>query len=151
MAGNRDANGYFSKGNKVAKGRPKGARNKPPAYPFMEDGDTSAPARRFRALIARMADDLGGTEALTAGQGQLIKRCAMISVACELMEQEAMTGQQLNASAYGVLTGHLTRTLSALGLKREPIDVTPALHQYLETLQPAEPQALAAAGDKHED
>jgi hypothetical protein len=151
MAGNRDANGYFSKGNKVAKGRPKGARNKPPAYPFMEDGGTSAPARRFRALIARMADDLGGTEVLTAGQGQLIKRCAMISVACELMEQEAMTGQQLNASAYGVLTGHLTRTLSALGLKREPIDVTPALHQYLETPQPAEPQALAAAGGKHED
>ena len=107
MAGNRDANGYFSKGNKLAKGRPKGARNKPPAYPFMEEGDTSAPARRFRTLIARMADDLGGTEALTAGQGQLIKRCAMISVACELMEQEAMTGQQLNASAYGVLTGHL--------------------------------------------
>ena len=62
MTGNRNANGYFSKGNKVGKGRPKGARNKPPAYPFMEDGDTSAPARRFRALIARMADDLGGTE-----------------------------------------------------------------------------------------
>ena len=149
MAGNRDANGYFSKGNKLARGRPKGARNKPPAYPFMEDGDTSAPARRFRTLIARMADDLGGSEGLTAGQGQLIKRCAMISVACELMEQEAMTGQQLNASAYGVLTGHLTRTLSALGLKREPIDVTPALHQYLETLQPIEPlrDLIATAED----
>jgi hypothetical protein len=39
-----------------------------------------------------------------------------------------------NAIAYGTLTGHLTRTLNALGLKREPIDVTPVLNQYLSTL-----------------
>ena len=46
-------------------------------------------------------------------------------------------GEPLNAIAYGTLTGHLTRTLNALGLKREPIDVTPALHRYLDAL-PAE-------------
>ena len=75
-----------------------------------------------------MVSDLGGSETLSAGQQQLVKRCAMISVACELMEKEAISGQPLNAIAYGTLTGHLTRTLNALGLKREPIDVTPALH-----------------------
>jgi hypothetical protein len=37
------------------------------------------------------------------------------------------------------VTGHLTRTLNALGLKREPIDVTPVLNEYLSTL-PAETQ-----------
>lgn len=142
MAGNRDANGYFSKGNKLGPGRPKGARNKPPAYPFMDENDLSAPARRFRGLMLRMVNDLGGSETLSAGQQQLVKRCAMISVACELMEKEAISGQPLNAIAYGTLTGHLTRTLNALGLKREPIDVTPALHEYLDTLQPAEPQDL---------
>ena len=147
MAGNRDANGYFSKGNKLARGRPKGSRNKPPPYPFMEEGDTSATARRFRALIARMVTELGGTEDLTAGQGQLIKRCAMISVQCELMEQEAMAGNPLNTAVYGSLTGHLARTLNVLGLKREPIDVTPALHQYLDTLQPVEPQELVATAE----
>ena len=68
----------------------------------------------------------------------------MLSVQCELMEQEAMAGQQLNASAYGSLTGHLTRTLNALGLKREPIDVTPALHQYLNELEPVEPPEAGA-------
>jgi hypothetical protein len=145
MAGNRDAHGYFSKGNKLGPGRPKGARNKPPAYPFMDENDLSAPARRFRALIGRMVDDLGGSETLSAGQQQLVKRCAMISVACELMEKEAISGQPLNAIAYGTLTGHPTRTLNALGLKREPIDVTPALHQYLDTLQSAEPLDLVAA------
>ena len=50
-----------------------------------------------------------------------------------------MAGNPLNAIAYGTLTGHLARTLNILGLKREPIDVTPALHQYLGTLDPAEP------------
>ena len=48
----------------------------------------------------------------------------MISAQCELMEQETVGGKPLNAIAYGTLTGHLTRTLNALGLKREPIDVS---------------------------
>ena len=74
----------------------------------------------------------------------------MISVACELMEKEAISGQPLNAIAYGTLTGHLTRTLNALGLKREPIDVTPALHQYLDTLHRLRPQDLLAAASADE-
>ena len=92
-------------------------------------------AQRFRTLASRMAFDLGGRENLTEAQQQLIRRCAMISAQCELMEQETVGGKPLNAIAYGTLTGHLTRTLNALGLKREPIDVTPALHEYLDTLQ----------------
>ncbi len=153
MTDDRDAHGYFSKGNRVGQGRPKGARNKPRAYPFMDERDLSAPARRFRALLISMADDLGGSGTLSAGQKQLIKRCAMISVACELMEKEAISGQPLNAVAYGTLTGHLTRTLNALGLKREPIDVTPALHQYLDALPAETKDVIAAAsadeGDPH--
>jgi len=68
----------------------------------------------------------------------------MMSAQCELMEAETVQGKPLNAIAYGTLTGHLTRTLNALGLKREPIDVTPVLNEYLDTLQPAEPQDLVA-------
>jgi hypothetical protein len=105
---------------------------------------------RRRLVTLRMVNDLGGSETLSAGQQQLVKRCAMISVACELMEKEAISGQPLHAIAYGTLTGHLTRTLNALGLKREPIDVTPALHEYLDTLQPAEPQDFVAAADESE-
>lgn len=99
--------------------------------------------------MRRMVVDLGGPEILSAGQMQLIKRCAMIAVQCELMEREAMNGGELNAIAYGTLTGHLTRTLNALGLKREPIDVTPALHQYLDAL-PSETQDVIAAASADE-
>ena len=99
--------------------------------------------------MLQMAADLGGATNLTAGQKQLIKRCAMISVQCELMEKSAMSGGELNAIAYGTLSGHLTRTLNALGLKREPVDVTPALHQYLDAL-PAETQDVIAAASADE-
>jgi hypothetical protein len=143
--------GFFRKGNKYGKGRPFGSRNKPKDYPFMKDGSTMVSAQRFRTLASRMAFDLGGRENLTEAQQQLIRRCAMISAQCELMEQETVGGKPLNAIAYGTLTGHLTRTLNALGLKREPIDVTPALHEYLDTLQaPAEPPDLVAVASADE-
>ena len=60
----------------------------------------------------------------------------MISAQCELMEAETVQGKPLNAIAYGTLTRHLTRTLSPR-LKREPVDVTPVLNEYLSIL-PAE-------------
>jgi hypothetical protein len=141
--------GFFRKGNKYGKGRPPGSLNRPKEYPFLQEDSASVSARRFRTLVGRMTYDLGGSESLTEGQQQLIRRCAMISAQCELMEAETVQGKPLNAIAYGTLTGHLTRTLNALGLKREPIDVTPILNEYLSTL-PAETQDLVAAADESE-
>jgi hypothetical protein len=117
-----------------------------------EDWITFVTGRQgFAKASYLLAFDLGGRENLTEAQQQLIRRCAMISAQCELMEQETVGGKPLNAVAYGTLTGHLTRTLNALGLKREPIDVTPALHEYLDTLQaPAEPPDLVAVASADE-
>jgi hypothetical protein len=139
--------GFFAKGNRYGKGRPFGARNRPKEFPFVKEGSDSVSAQRFRTVASRMAFDLGGRENLTEAQQQLIRRCAMLSAQCELMEAHAVEGQPLNALAYGQLTGHLVRALNVLGLKRELIDVTPALHQYLDTLQPAEPQDLVATAE----
>ena len=65
---------------------------------------------------------------------------------------QAVEGQPLNAIAYGQLTGHLVRALNVLGIKRELIDVTPALHEYLGALQasPAETQDVIAAASADE-
>ena len=79
-----------------------------------------------------MAIDLGGLENLSAGEQQLIRRCAMISVACEQMEQKATAGEPFDATTYGTLTGHLTRALRTLGLKRLPRDTAPSLRDYLD-------------------
>ena len=59
------------------------------------------PTSERAGVAGRMVVDLGGPEILSAGQMQLIKRCAMIAVQCELMEREAMNGGELNAIAYG--------------------------------------------------
>ena len=143
--------GRFVKGNKRSKGRPPGPSNRAKVYPFMKDGGTTVQAQRFRALAHRMATDLGGHSSLTEAQSQLVRRCAMLSTQCELMEQEAAEGQPLNTHLYATITSHLTRTLSVLGLKREPIDVTPALHQYLDTLPVETSDSVAAADEKEID
>jgi hypothetical protein len=101
--------------------------------------------------MTRMANDLGGAESLSAGEQQLIRRCAMISVHCELMEQDAAAGSPFDAAMYGVLTGHLARTLSQLGLKRVPRDMTPTLQSYLEARRQQiniEAEALLEEADK---
>jgi hypothetical protein len=135
----RSEHGHFAKGNKFTTGRPPGARSKIYTAPFLDDDLRLAPARRFRGLVHRMATDLGGVEVLSAGEQQLVRRCAMISTECERMEREALDGGVLDATVYGTLTGHLTRALRVLGLKRQPRDVTPTLSNYLEaTREPAE-------------
>ena len=142
--------GFFTEGNRYGKGRVTGSRNKPKEFPFVKEDATGVSVRRFRVVGARIATDLGGEESLTEAQQQLVRRCAMLSVQCELMEAQALQGLEFNAVAYGQLTGHLTRTLNALGLKREPIDVTPPLHLYLnepEPLEPPEPEPVTVAED----
>jgi hypothetical protein len=56
----------------------------------------------------------------------------MISVQCELMERKAVEGAAFDATVYGHLTGHLTRALRTIGLKRQPREVTPSLRDYLD-------------------
>ena len=142
----RQAHGRFGKNNRFGRGRPAGSRNREKQFQFAKDGRSGISMQRFQTVYSRIANDLGGRENLTEAQLQIVRRCAMLSAQCELMESQAVEGQPLNAVTYGTLTGHLVRALNALGLKREPVDVTPALHQYLETL-PAETQdAVAAAG-----
>jgi hypothetical protein len=82
--------------------------------------------------MQRMAADLGGAGNLSAGEQQLIRRAAMISVTCEQMEQKAAAGEPFDLTIYATATGHLGRTLRLLGLKRVPRDTTPSLRDYLD-------------------
>jgi hypothetical protein len=79
-----------------------------------------------------MATDLGGENFLSTAEQQLIRRAAMISVQCEMMEQAALGGAAFDATTYSTLTGQLARALRTLGLKRETRDPPPSLHDYLE-------------------
>jgi hypothetical protein len=132
MTGERSEKGHFSPGNKLGKGRPKGSPNKPLRV-FPADEPRSPVASRFRGLLADIIVDLGGEDMMSAGEMQLAKRCAWVSVQCEIMERKPP--ETFNVTAYATLMGHLTRTLSLLGLKRVPKDVTPTLRDYLKAVR----------------
>jgi hypothetical protein len=95
------------------------------------DGDARLKvSRRFRDVLASIAADLGGVDRLSEGQKQIARRCAMLSVECEIMESAAVAGQPFDLDAYGQLTDRLGRAFQRLGLKRIMHDVTPDLSRF---------------------
>jgi hypothetical protein len=69
------------------------------------DGDARLKvSRRFRDVLACIAEDLGGVDRLSEGQKQIARRCAMLSVECEIMESVAVAGQPFDLDAYGQVT-----------------------------------------------
>ena len=108
------------------------ATNEPTAFLEGVDG-RSVIARRFRDLVAAIVEDLGGAEAITEGELQLVRRAASLCVQCELLEAEAARGAALEVDSYVKLVNALNRTLGSIGLKRRPRDVTPDLRDYVET------------------
>ena len=93
----------------------------------------------FRDVLASIATDLGGVDRLSEGQKQIARRCAMLSVECEIMESAAVAGQPFDLDAYGQLTDRLGRAFQRLGLKRVMHDVTPDLGAYLTPTGPGKP------------
>src|SRR6516162_5656050 len=85
----------FTPGHEPMGGRPPGSPNKPydsSKELFFERHIETAIADKFCDLVAGMVGDLGGWDNLAVGQLQLIRRCAMISTKCEIMEREAAEG-----------------------------------------------------------
>jgi hypothetical protein len=104
------------------------------------DGDARLKvSRRFRDVLASIAADLGGVDRLSEGQKQIARRCAMLSVECEIMESAAVAGQPFDLDAYGQLTDRLGRAFQRLGLRRVMNDVTPDLGAYLSASGPGKP------------
>jgi hypothetical protein len=124
------------------------------------DGDARLKvSRRFRDVLASIATDLGGADRLSEGQKQIARRCAMLSVECEIMESAAVAGEPFDLDVYGQLTDRLGRAFQRLGLKRVMHDVTPDLGAYLTATGPGKPQdgldviaatagEMAASGDR---
>ena len=83
------------------------------------DGRTKE-ARRFRDVLAEIVGDMGGADHLSEGQRQLARRCAMMSVECERMEGEAVSGKPIDLEAFGKLSDRIGRAFQRLGLKRVP-------------------------------
>ena len=115
-----------------SRARPKGAAGWTNGRRLFIDGDARLKVSRpFRDVLASIATDLGGVDRLSEGQKQIARRCAMLSVRCEIMESAAVAGQPFDLDAYGQLTDRLGRAFQRLGLRRVMHDVTPDLGTYL--------------------
>lgn len=76
----------------------------------------SAAARNARRLTTDLIRDIGGDP--TVAQSSLIERAAFTATLLEDAEATWFAEGKLDVQAYGVLHGHLRRTLEALGLNR---------------------------------
>ena len=69
---------------------------------------TATRGSRFRVdsdVLASSATDLGGVDRLSEGQKQIARRCAMLSVECEIMESAAVVA--VGGRAASISRGHI--------------------------------------------
>jgi hypothetical protein len=71
---------------------------------FLEGDARLKVSRRFRDVLASIATDLGGVDRLSEGQRQIARRCARLSVECEIMDSAAVAGEPFDLDVYGQLT-----------------------------------------------
>jgi hypothetical protein len=100
----------------------------------------SATARRFRDIIAALVTDQGGLDRMSEARFQLIRRFAAASVLAEAMEARLANGEQIEIAEHAQLVSSLVRLAQRIGIDRRLKNVTPHLHDYLETVD-AEPSS----------
>jgi hypothetical protein len=89
------------------------------------DGRTNA-AKAFDRLVASIAADLGGLEACSALEINLIEAYAGVSVQVEALNVRQLLGEAIDLGLFCQCASTLTRIASRLGLRRRPRDVTEA-------------------------
>jgi hypothetical protein len=78
----------------------------------------TASARRAKELMQALTDDLGGSDALTAAQGELIQRAALLGAFLEDCEARWLAGEAVDVPAWLSATDRQRRLLETLGIER---------------------------------
>jgi hypothetical protein len=81
----------------------------------MTDG-RSLTARRFADLFEDICGDLGGRDALSESQLQLVRRVATLSAESERLESEWANGREFDITVYATLANCLRRLVETTGL-----------------------------------
>jgi hypothetical protein len=90
----------------------------------------SAPARRYRDLVADLTAHLGGSP--SAAELLLLRRAATLAVWAEAAEEAMIAGRDnLDVASFTTSVNTLRRLLADLGLAARMKDVTPSLESYL--------------------
>ena len=80
-------------------------------------------AKLAQGLIANIESDLGGSERLTTGQRELVKRAALAGALAEDVEVRWLQGEAIEVAAYSMLLNTQRRLLATVGLNRIPKDI----------------------------
>jgi hypothetical protein len=122
-------------------------------------------AKALRDIRQELADDAGGLDRLSARELLLLDRCAAGAIICMSIESHVFStdkpitdaGELLPVLRRGYVSHvqSLSRMLQALGLRPDPTEKGPSLHEYLEmrsreseeaaSAQPPAPESAAAA------
>lgn len=102
------------------------------------DGRTRA-AQAVSKTMSAIATDLGGSEHLSTGEHQIIKRAALTGAMLEDMAARWLLGEPVDPALYATLSNAERRLLETVGLKRRPRDVTMNLAAYVASKAAARP------------
>ena len=101
------------------------------------DGRTSA-AKKFDLVVRGAQADLGGRDQLTTIELALIHAFAGAAVHLESLNARLLLGGPIDLTEHAQAISSLVRIAARLGTRRRAKDVTPSLHEYLQSLE-AEP------------
>lgn len=88
---------------------------------FLSDVDGRSPlARRYKDLVWEFSSQVGGNP--TPAQLQLVRRAAGLSIQCELLECDMVSGNTVNLMVYPKLVTCLGQVLGKLGIARMSVD-----------------------------
>jgi hypothetical protein len=94
------------------------------------DRRTSA-YRETRKLITDLEGDLGGGDRLSTGERQLVQRAAVLGSMLADTEGRWIEGEPIDLGGYCAIVNAQRRVLEAIGLRRQPRDVTPSVADYV--------------------
>jgi hypothetical protein len=89
-------------------------------------------ARRARELMDAIQDDLGGEDRLATGERQIIQRAALLGTLAEDIEARWLSGEAIDPAMLCTIGNAQRRLFEAVGIRRQPRDVTPRVSDYLE-------------------
>ncbi len=79
------------------------------------DGRTK-PALAFKNAVADFVEDLGGQQAISRAELELVRRCAGLAVLAAQQEAAIVAGEQVDAESYIAIANAQGRALTRLGL-----------------------------------
>lgn len=94
------------------------------------DGRTR-PAKAYEATVEALVSDLGGPDAISRAELEIVRRAAGLGVLAMQIESRIVAGEDVAATEHATVCNAQARLLARLGLQRRPRDVTPTLDAYL--------------------